>query len=100
MESLMGSPIGTPTIADTSGGGGWLSGLVGVFSTIGTTFTNVYRTVNPPKPTTVPPGGAVYDPSSGQYRPAVAQPTTISPNTLLWAGVLIVLAVVLVPRLR
>lgn len=85
--------------ADTSGGGGWLSGLQGVFQAAGTAITTVYRTINPPTPTQVPSGGVIYNPKTGNYQPAVQQPpgTTISTNTLLLIGVG-VLAVVLLMR--
>lgn len=74
--------IGHSTIADTSGGGGWLSGLQDVFGAAATAFTNVYRTVNQPKPQQVPAGSAIYDPQTGQYKQALAG-LSMNPTTML-----------------
>lgn len=88
------------TIADTSGSGGWVSGLSGLFEAAGTSFTNIYRTVNPPRPTNVPPGSMVLDPRSGQYVPAVQpQPLGLDTSSLLTIG-LLVIGVVLVMRIK
>jgi hypothetical protein len=48
------------TVADTGGGGGWLSGISDLFSTVGTVYTNVSRANNPP-----PRGSVLYNPQTG-----------------------------------
>lgn len=83
------------TAADTSGGGGWLSGLTNVFGSVATAFTNVYRTVNPPTPIQAPPGGVIYNPQTGTYVPAVPS-VGISSGTLLLAGLGLLVVVLLV----
>lgn len=78
---------GAPTVADSSGGGGWASGLTDLFSAATSAFTNVYRTVSPPRS-----GQLVLDPHSGQYIPAGTIVHTTGPlagvnsNTLLLIG--------------
>lgn len=91
---------GHPTVADSSDGGGWASGLTDLFSVATSAFTNVYRTVNPPKT-----GQMVLDPRSGQYIPAGTVMHTTGPlagvntNTLLLVGAAL-LAVVLIGKRR
>jgi len=87
---------GDTTVADTGGGGGWMSGLGDIFSSVGTAITSVYRTVNPPQPTTIPQGGVIFNPKTGTYQPAVQQPSLgISSNMLLLVGAAIVVVLLL-----
>lgn len=89
---------GTTTIADSGGNGGWTSGLTDLFGAASTAFTNIYRTVAPPKPTMIPPGGMILDPRSGQYIPAAK--SGIDTGTILIIGLVVIGAVLIIPRLK
>lgn len=90
-----------PTAAPDGGSGGntnWLSGLGGFLNTVGTTLTNVTRSLSPPKTGTTlynPATGLPYgiDPRTG--RP-VSTPTSDTLQILTW--VLIAVAAVLILR--
>jgi hypothetical protein len=66
------------TAQDSSDGGGALSGLADIFSSVGTAITGVYRAVNPP--TT---GQLVYNPNTGQYVPA-GIPQNVQPGQIVY----------------
>lgn len=101
------------TVADSSGGGMALSGLSDIFSSVGTVFNSVYKTLNPPTPgqlvlnpqtgqyvpagipQTLAPGAAVYNPATGQYVTAPGTVAGISGNTLLLVGAAVLLIVLL-----
>lgn len=97
---------------DSSDGGGALSGLSDIFSSVGTAISSVYRTVNPPKPgslvlnpatgqyvpagvpQTLPPGTSVYNPATGTYQ-TPGTTLGLTPNMLLLIGGAILLVVLL-----
>lgn len=101
------------TINDSSDGGGALSGLSDIFSSVGTAISSIYRTVNTPKPgqlvldpatgryvpagiqTTVAPGQAIYNAATGQYVTAPGTIGGVSGNTLLLIGAAVLLVVLL-----
>jgi hypothetical protein len=98
----------TPTDAsaastDVSGDTSWLSGLAGIFSSVGTAIGSTYRAINTPTtpiaPVYNPATGTyqVFNPSTGQYsvQPAPTTIAGISPNTLLLIGGAILLIVLL-----
>ncbi len=66
----LGSDVGSqPTAADSGGGGGWLSGLSGLFSSVGTAITQTYQAVNrPTTPVPVTAGGTYYNPQTGSFQ--------------------------------
>lgn len=86
------------TVADASSGGVGLSGLSDVFSTIGSTISSVYRTVNPP---TI--GTQVYNPVTRTYQPVGAMTPAqniggISTSNLLLLGGGLLVVVLLLRR--
>ena len=64
-------PVATPYPATTSGTGGdngiSLTGLSSIFSSVGTAFSQAYRSVNPQTPQQVGGTGLIYNPNTGQY---------------------------------
>jgi hypothetical protein len=90
---------GDMTIADTGDGGSSISGLAGIFESVGTSITSILRTTSSPAP-----GQLVYNPVTGTYQPAGAMTPIrsstplglgIQPSTLLLlaAGVLVIVLV-------
>lgn len=87
----------------SAGSSGWLSGLGGVFTSIGTAVSNTYRAVTTPTmpqaPVYNPQTGAytVFNPTTGQYSvtPAPQNIAGINPNTLILIGAAVLLVVLL-----
>lgn len=60
-SGISSSPIGPSFDGGSTGGNtSWVSGLSGILSTVGTTFTNINRALNPPKA-----GTTLYNPQTG-----------------------------------
>lgn len=96
--SFSGGDSSSTTAVDASSGGIGLSGMQDLFSTIGSTFSSIYRTVNPP---TV--GTQVWNPTTRTYQPVGAMTPTqniggVSTQSLLLLGGAALLLVLVLRR--